>query len=112
MGHFSLVTVGALGKAMAFERIVGPPGRGALLGMATFWIRHSIKIPLAEMEPACRRKLSKSVPESAADPFQGFPPRVFRRNRARTLLLVQIFSALRAQPSAVFTAGDLYGQGQ
>jgi hypothetical protein len=40
MRHFFLVTVGALGKAMAFQSIVGAPGGGALLGVATFWIRH------------------------------------------------------------------------
>jgi hypothetical protein len=40
VGHFLLVTVGALGKAVAFQGIVGAPGGGALLGVATFWIRH------------------------------------------------------------------------
>jgi hypothetical protein len=40
MRHFFLVTVGALGKAMGFERVVGAPGGGALLGVSPFWIRH------------------------------------------------------------------------
>jgi len=40
MRHFLFVTVGALGKAVAFERVVSPPGRGAFLRMASFWIRH------------------------------------------------------------------------
>src|ERR1700758_1594198 len=38
--HFLFVTVGALGKAMALQSIVGAPRGGALLGVATFWIRH------------------------------------------------------------------------
>jgi hypothetical protein len=38
--HFFLVTVGALGKAVGLEGIVGTPGRSALLRMTTFWIRH------------------------------------------------------------------------
>jgi hypothetical protein len=40
VGHFFLVTVGTLGQAVAFQSVVGAPGGGALLGMATFWIRH------------------------------------------------------------------------
>jgi hypothetical protein len=40
MGHLLLVTVGALGKGMTFESVVGTPGRSALLGVSPFWIRH------------------------------------------------------------------------
>jgi hypothetical protein len=40
VGHFFLVTVRALGKAVALQGIMGAPGGGALLGVATFWIRH------------------------------------------------------------------------
>jgi hypothetical protein len=41
MRHFFLVAVGTLGKAVAFQSVVGAPGGGALLGVTTFWIRHS-----------------------------------------------------------------------
>ncbi len=49
MGHLLLVTVGAFRKGMAFEGVVGAPGRSALLGMSSFWIRHGIKFLLAAM---------------------------------------------------------------
>ena len=38
--HLLLVTVGALGKGMAFQSVMGAPGGSALLGVSTFWIRH------------------------------------------------------------------------
>jgi hypothetical protein len=41
--HLFLVTVGALGKAVALEKIVGAPGGSAFLGVSSFWIRHGIK---------------------------------------------------------------------
>jgi hypothetical protein len=40
--HFLLVTVRALGKAVALQCIMSAPGRGALLGMTSFWIRHGL----------------------------------------------------------------------
>ena len=40
MWHFLFVAVGALGKAMALERIVRTPGGGAPLRMTSFWIWH------------------------------------------------------------------------
>jgi hypothetical protein len=40
VGHFLLVTVWALGKAVAFQSVMGAPSGGAFLGVATFWIRH------------------------------------------------------------------------
>jgi hypothetical protein len=45
MWHFLFMAVGALGKAVAFERVVRPPGRGAPLRMTSFWIWHGL-IPL------------------------------------------------------------------
>jgi hypothetical protein len=46
MGHFSLVTVGALGKVVAFQCVVGAPGGGAPLGVSPFWIRHVVEFLL------------------------------------------------------------------
>jgi hypothetical protein len=43
MRHFFLVAVGAFGKAVAFQRVVGAPGRSAFLGVSPFWIRHGIE---------------------------------------------------------------------
>jgi hypothetical protein len=43
MGHLFLMTVGAFRKAVAFQSIVGPPGRGALLRVSPFWIRHGLR---------------------------------------------------------------------
>jgi hypothetical protein len=43
MRHLLLVAIGALGKRMAFEGIVRAPGRGALLGVSSFWIGHVSK---------------------------------------------------------------------
>jgi hypothetical protein len=45
MWHFLFMTVGALGKAVAFERIVRTPGGRAPLRMTSFWIWHGL-IPL------------------------------------------------------------------
>jgi hypothetical protein len=44
--HLLLVAVGALGKGMAFQSVVSPAGRGALLGVSSFWIRHVIEFLL------------------------------------------------------------------
>jgi hypothetical protein len=43
MRHFLLVTVGALGKTMALESVVGAPGGSAFLGVSPFRIRHGIE---------------------------------------------------------------------
>jgi hypothetical protein len=43
MRHFFLVTVGALGKTVALECVVGAPGGSAFLGVSPFWIRHGIE---------------------------------------------------------------------
>jgi hypothetical protein len=51
VGHLFLVTVGALGEAVAFQSIVGTPGRGALLGVSPFWIRHGLRFLLAAFRP-------------------------------------------------------------
>jgi len=64
MGHLLLVTVGAFRKGMAFESIVGAPGRSALLGMSSFWIRHGSKFLLAAI-PSAAENLSRSCQRSA-----------------------------------------------
>jgi len=38
--HFPFVAVGTLRETVALQSIMGAPGRGALLRMSTFWIRH------------------------------------------------------------------------
>jgi hypothetical protein len=58
VGHLFLVTVGALRKGMAFESVVGAPGRSALLGVSPFWIRHGSKFLLAAIVSAAEN-LSK-----------------------------------------------------
>jgi hypothetical protein len=46
MWHLLFMTIGALRQAMAFERVVGTPSRGAPLRMTSFWIWHGL-IPLS-----------------------------------------------------------------
>jgi hypothetical protein len=40
MRHLFLVTVWALGQAVAFQCVVGASGGRAFLGVSAFWIRH------------------------------------------------------------------------
>lgn len=58
--HFLFVAVGTLGKAVAFESVVGAPGRGALLRVSPFWIRHGSKF-LSRGLRASRKNQLKAV---------------------------------------------------
>ena len=52
MRHLLFVTVRTLGERVAFQSIVRPAGRGALLRMSSFWIRHVLKSPSRRGRPA------------------------------------------------------------
>jgi hypothetical protein len=58
MRHLFLVTVGALGKTVAFQSVVGAPCGSALLGVSPFWIRHGIEFLFSRKLSALNRQLS------------------------------------------------------
>jgi hypothetical protein len=46
------------------------------------------------------------------DLFQRFPPRIFQRDRAGTLFLVQVLTTMQAEALAILAASHFQGQTQ
>src|SRR5579863_2556883 len=80
MRDLGFMAVGALGHDGGTQRIVGPAGRGAALGMSSFWIGHGLSLPSFQ----------------APVLFQGCPAVVQWNRLASAVFLIPILAARRA----------------
>lgn len=95
---------------------MGAPCAGALFRMSAFRIRHQIPFQSQALAMHRRRnylpilklvRYTKRELQLAANVFQRRPARIFHRLRARTLIAVEVRSAMRAKSLAILATDRL-----